>query len=687
MDPTSGRDNDTAKSPSPPDVMAKSTNMPQSKTTVTGSGSRQATTGPTSQGRLSYAAIARKAASNERPDGAAGASPGATSIQPSQTRKTRPADNQSTVVPAVVSRDREATARRGDISRFGVDDLEVDAQSRASQVSPRVAMALPLVIITNVPLLQPADADARNASSHPISSPKSFDISAATKEVRTARHEGVTSPGPISSMSSMQRTQPRPGTVPSPPPDVLPSQGLRDAGGNIPLEVSGPEERREKNESPRHQADPSRERNATRPLAQRVDHTSSVQSSAKPSAPSPPLSKQPSASTSPLPSLPAGTAPAMTKMASSQKHPLRGAHPQAPSRETSFESPRPAGEDRGKGRPEELGRKGPSAAQHRPPAPLEHTPATMEPSRQGHNDSSAPPHRPPAPPEHTPASKPASLQGHKGLSSGTHGLPVPPELTSDSTELPSQQEPNPSFVPHRQPVPPEHNPARAVPSTLPQPVSGPLLSDRSNSRLQGSDAVQSEAKRAAEGPTSDKTERRGVAALEEQETRPEVSATSSDGAKHRKAEPNPPTGYTHKKTPTKSSVERTYSNFSRGDDSSVPRSSELGESRGKLVQSPDLGPSLGIKETHSTRPPPLSTQSQPNHVIAGVSLNSDSIGPPRPAPRSRTPSVAGDSRIPVTTRGNSGKLPSFLAAFRLPSNLPASITYGAGNSNDIVRGT
>lgn len=149
MDPTSGRDNDTAKSPSPPNVMSKTT--PQSKTKLTDSGSRQATSGPISQGRLSYAAIARKAASNERPDGAAGASPGAASRQSSRTRNTHPTDNQST---AVVSRDRQAAALRGDTSRFGV---EVDAQSRASQVSSqlpaRVAMALPLVIITNVPLL------------------------------------------------------------------------------------------------------------------------------------------------------------------------------------------------------------------------------------------------------------------------------------------------------------------------------------------------------------------------------------------------------------------------------------------------------------------------------------------------------------------------------------------------------
>ena len=65
-------------------------------------------------------------------DSAASASPGAASSRPSRTREARPGDNQSTAVPAAVSRDRQAIAQRGDISKF---DVEVNAQSRTSQVS------------------------------------------------------------------------------------------------------------------------------------------------------------------------------------------------------------------------------------------------------------------------------------------------------------------------------------------------------------------------------------------------------------------------------------------------------------------------------------------------------------------------------------------------------------------------
>ena len=66
-------------------------------------------------------------------DSAASASSGAASSRPSRTRESRPADNQSTLVPAAVSRDRQATAQRGDMSKL---DVDVNAQSRAGQVSP-----------------------------------------------------------------------------------------------------------------------------------------------------------------------------------------------------------------------------------------------------------------------------------------------------------------------------------------------------------------------------------------------------------------------------------------------------------------------------------------------------------------------------------------------------------------------
>ena len=127
MDASSRPDNDTTKSPSPPDVMS---NVSQNKTKLTDSGSYQATSGPT---RPSRTAIAKKTLSNERLDSAAGASPGATSSRPSRTGEVRPADDRSTAVPAAVSRDLQTTARRRDINEF---DVELDAQPRAGQVGP-----------------------------------------------------------------------------------------------------------------------------------------------------------------------------------------------------------------------------------------------------------------------------------------------------------------------------------------------------------------------------------------------------------------------------------------------------------------------------------------------------------------------------------------------------------------------
>ena len=150
MDPTSGLDNDTTMSFSPPDALSQSTNMSRSTANLTESGSHQAASGPTLHGRSSYATIDRKTISNERLDGTAGASPGAASSRPSRTKETRPAGNQSTAVSATVLRDHQGTAQRGDASQFCV---EVDPRSRAGEVSPRVAIVLPLVILTDCRLI------------------------------------------------------------------------------------------------------------------------------------------------------------------------------------------------------------------------------------------------------------------------------------------------------------------------------------------------------------------------------------------------------------------------------------------------------------------------------------------------------------------------------------------------------
>jgi hypothetical protein len=185
-----------------------------------------------------------------------------------------------------------------------------------------------------------------------------------------------------------------------------------------------------------------------------------------------------------------------------------------------------------------------------------------------------------------------------------------------------------SVTPHGLPLPPDDRAAAATePPAQPQPVAAPRRED--NSRFIGSEGVQREAKRAMEAPTSDRKERKGATAPDEYETRTEGSATHPDGAKRRKAEPNPPTSYTHNNAPTESSVEQTHSsNNSSGNDSSAARPSEMGKSQEKVEQSSDPGPPLDRKDVVSQ--------------------------PHRP---SGPPSVAGD------LLSFSGKSSSFLTAF------------------------
>lgn len=185
-------------------------------------------------------------------------------------------------------------------------------------------------------------------------------------------------------------TQQRKATIPAPSLDVQPSQTLRNRGSNISLGLSGQGEHSEKNESSRHQLDSSRERNATRPLAQQVDRTTSARTSAKPSTSSPPLNR-PSASTSPLPPLPA---PALTMTTSSQVHAARNLptdRSQARPGGASLELPHHRGEEKRKTQHEQ-GRTSHSATQSGPPPPPDkHSAAATEPLSQFFSGSA--PHR------------------------------------------------------------------------------------------------------------------------------------------------------------------------------------------------------------------------------------------------------------------------------------------------------
>ena len=116
---TRRQDGDPPQSHSPPNVMSNSTDISQS-------GFHRVTTGPTLQGRPSYATMARTTLSDERPDSSAGASPATAP----RRRETRPPDNQTTAHPSTASRSRQATAEQF--------NAELDARSRAGKVSASI---------------------------------------------------------------------------------------------------------------------------------------------------------------------------------------------------------------------------------------------------------------------------------------------------------------------------------------------------------------------------------------------------------------------------------------------------------------------------------------------------------------------------------------------------------------------
>jgi hypothetical protein len=237
-------------------------------------------------------------------------------------------------------------------------------------------------------------------------------------------------------------------------------------------------------------------------------------------------------------------------------------------------------------------------------------------------------------------------------SSGSTESPHPPVEDRGTVPSDKQSSMNSSVTSHGLSLTPDNRAAAATePPSLPQPVSAPRRLYKSNSRLIGSEGVPREATQATEEPASGKKERKGAAAPQEYETLPEDSGTRSDGAKRRKAEPNPPTSYTDKQTPTESAVERTYSSDpDRGSDTGAAHPLEMGKSRGKVGQSLDTEPPLGRKESHFTPSPPASTQSQPKH--------SNKVPSVAPQPLLRVPSV-GDSIV----NSPFGKSPSFLTAF------------------------
>lgn len=122
-------------------------------------------------------------------------------------------------------------------------------------------------------------------------------------------------------------------------------------------------------------------------------------------------------------------------------------------------------------------------------------------------------------------------------------VPHPPDEVKGSAYPSEQVRSSPSASPHKPPLPSGRAAPTAGSPSQPQPVTGPRSLDRSNSRIQGNEGVEREAKRATEGSTLDKTERKRTAAPKEHESHQENSATDSYNAQRRKPESSPPSSF------------------------------------------------------------------------------------------------------------------------------------------------
>ncbi|KAI0288975.1 hypothetical protein BC826DRAFT_971219 [Russula brevipes] len=254
-------------------------------------GPHRATKGPTLQGRPPYDAIAGRAQSDEPLDGAAVTS--ATSSQRSHSKEARPADNQTTAVAATPSRGRPTTAGRRNANEL---DIELNSPSLGDQTT-------------------------RDTVTRPIP-PTAPSVVSASREPQAKQNERVTTPGSISSSASMKlHTQSHPAAIPSSSGIALPTRVPQEADSKTSRRPPQVEELEKRNQSPAPQTGFAREKGASRPSAEQVDRTASVQPSAKPFAhPSPSLNR-PGVSTFPSSSPAAQT---LIKTASNRMQVVRG---------------------------------------------------------------------------------------------------------------------------------------------------------------------------------------------------------------------------------------------------------------------------------------------------------------------------------------------------------------------------
>jgi hypothetical protein len=183
---------------------------------------------------------------------------------------------------------------------------------------------------------------------------------------------------------------------------------------------------------------------------------------------------------------------------------------------------------------------------------------------------------------------------------------------------------NPSAAPHEQysqPHPVAVAPVEHPPRPQPAPDSRRL--DKDNSRIQGIEGIDREAKRPTDEPTSDDTRKRGPVS-DERATHRDDSVAHAGVAHRRKAEPNPSNSH----APDTARYPNAPPGSSVGAYPSSATSARVG-------QSTALAPPLGRPQAFIAPPPPvlLSATSEPKNVIR-VPSNQGPIAPgTAPTPR------------------------------------------------------
>ena len=527
----------------------------------------------------SYADVARNARSKNDSPGVTGANLPAVSNRPSRSREPHRA-NPSTAVPAAApmsqSRPVTTTTRHRDS-----DGNPSETRSRGGKVSSGRNAKVVLVMLTSS---QPQQSDA------------------------SADHaQGVSAP---STSSSEPSGVPTSKGVPPSSLNLPPTRASQETSSDAPFGLAGAKELGPGDQTSLPQADLTRGGKTIKPHTQKVDRTASVQPPPKPSTHSAPLSIQPTVSAS---SSPSRVAPAVAKTASNRVPTLDELHRDARSGGAlSPSAPTRSGEDKGRSDPSEKSHTNPSASSHGPqhatsavdsPSRPLPTPALNKPS------ASASPSRVALAIAKTASTRVPTLdEPHRDARSGGAlgpSVPIRPGEDKGRSDPSEESHSNPLALALEQ----EHAASAVYLPSSPQPVPGSRSLDKSNLRLQGNEGViKREAKRAAEGLTSDNEDRRTTAS-QDPENHKGNTVTDSYGAEHRKPEPkspssNAPDPKQYPKTTPQSSIERMYSSSPshRYDTGStrLPGPSELG---GKVGRSSSCVP-LGRPEASFMPPPP-----------------------------------------------------------------------------------